>query len=119
MIKYYFSNNNTIRNIQILFLVNATIWIFLAISYLLLGNMEKYFLIAILLLLEAIISKIIGYGIKLQKKWIYYITLFYIITNIILTITDQIGFYDIFILIVFSIILINLFINRKLLTNNS
>jgi hypothetical protein len=56
-----------------------------------------------------------GFALNVIKKVkaIYYLSIFYISLNLILTLTDQFGFFDLIVLIVNALTLIFLYLSRK------
>ena len=93
-------NIRTVRTVQILFSLNAAIWVILGILSLV--NIEnnstvpKLLLqvIAILMFGNAGALALSGYILSKRVKWSYYLSMVVLGINIILTVTDQVGTLD-------------------------
>ena len=94
-----------IKSAKILLGINIIFWTVMAVYFLFTDN---YWLIKIFLLLEPILFAVIWLGLTKKIKLIYILSLLFILINVILSLTDETGLYDLISLILNLLILINL-----------
>ncbi len=100
-----------VRTAQILFSLNAAIWLILSILSLVnLPNNQTaprliLGVIAVLMVGNAIAMAVSGYVLSQKVRWSYYLAMAVLGINIILTVTDQVGTLDWITLIIDLIIL--------------
>jgi len=100
-----------IKLIKNLMFLKAGIWTVFAGIHFGRGT-ETSQLLAILMLIDAVIFSLIGW--KIDKcKLLYYFAVAFLAVNILLTIVDQLGFFDYVILFIDSFILGLLVFSRK------
>jgi hypothetical protein len=93
----YLSN---IKTAQGLFFFNALIWLAFGI-YTLFGMAERYpgqvtvYVVGIMMIGNVGAMALSGILLSKQNKWFYYFAVFVLAINILLTFTDQVGFFDI------------------------
>ena len=93
-----------------IFILHAVFW--LSLGFIFIFQQANLFL-AILIFINSLVLFWIGWNIKKQKRFIYIISLCYILLNLILTITDDFGILDLLALIINIITLILLIANRR------
>ena len=109
----------TVLITQWLFFLNACIWLVFAVNGILrLANSSNIPLIAIwvvtiLMFGNAGAMLLTGLWLGQQSRWAYYLALVILFINILLTFTDQVGFYDILTVLLDFIIVGLLFFDRK------
>jgi lysylphosphatidylglycerol synthetase-like protein (DUF2156 family) len=95
-----------------LFLLNAVIWVLLAVATLLRSANGLGWGIAILMLANAGVMLWASRGIGRQQKRFYYLALAVLAVNIVLTVTDQFGALDL-ITLVMDVVLFALLIATR------
>ncbi len=115
------SNGQTdIKVIRALFLINAFIWISLGVTHIVQSRTQTTLIVVVLLFINAIIFLWLSRSIGKRLKWIYYFAVVLIVANLILTITDQFGLFDLFVLVLDGMILALLvFRYRRLLPSSA
>jgi|GEM_PF-1349558 len=103
---------NTAKNIySTTMIIQAIVWIFLSIFYFL--ERDSNTIIIILMVLNGICF--FGLGLLTGEKLLFKITIYVFISiNLILTVTDQMGFYDYIVLVLNVIALTSFFIYQKI-----
>ena len=111
--------NITRKTAQILFFVNAAIWLcFCIVSLVRIGNNNSVpvitlFVVAILMFGNAGAMLAAGITIGQGNRWYYYFAVTLLVVNIILTFTDQFGILDLLTLIIDLITLGLVLISNK------
>lgn len=86
------------KTISYLFYFKALVWITLAFFYLSrhLSPNENvvYWVVAGLLFVNSISYAVLGYLLKQNFRWVFWLSLVLVAGNILLTITDQVGWVD-------------------------
>lgn len=109
---------NPVKTAQILFFVNAAIWLLIgSVSLTRIfanssGQHVTAWVIAILMIGNVAAMLIAGIGIGKRKRWLYYFGILVLFVNIILTITDQFGIVD-FVTLVIDVLLLGLLVFTK------
>jgi hypothetical protein len=105
--------------VQFLFLLNGVLW--LIFSFVGLFNaidgvvaMLGPWLLAIMMAGNGMVFLVLGIFSQRGWRWMYYIALAFLAVNIILSFTDQFGFFDLFTMLVDIVLIPLLFINRKI-----
>lgn len=104
---------------QILCYLSAAIWLILGIISL--GKLQQdqavpvvvLFLMAVMMLINAAVFMVSGYGLGKRNRWLYYLGLAVVSVNLVLTVTDQVGFYDWIVLVINVVLLVLLVAARK------
>lgn len=96
--------------LTIIFSLEALFWLFLSAIYLI---VRHGYVIPGLMVVNALVFAVFIWNIKKKNRQIQLIALFYLLINIILTITDQFGWLDMVILIVNVIALPFLFLDIR------
>jgi len=107
------------RSCKVLLITNIIFWAAMALSFSFseLASHDNYLLIKILLFLEPAIFAVILFGLSRRDKVIYALSIPFAVTNAILSITDDMGIYDIISLILSLAVFVNLlFIWKHVLT---
>jgi lysylphosphatidylglycerol synthetase-like protein (DUF2156 family) len=102
---------------QVLFFINAAIWIFFLFLFLSdqahPGNALSSLVIPILMGGNALAMLACGIGLGRRSRIFYYLSIAVIAVNILLTVTDQVGLFDYITLLLDLVILILLVAIRK------
>lgn len=102
---------------QGLFFLNALIWLGFGL-YTLWGMAGRYpghitvYIIGILMLGNVGAMLLSGFLLGRQNNWFFYFAIFVLVINIILTVTDQFGFFD-FITLVIDLVLLGILISIR------
>ena len=110
---------HTVLITQWLFFINACVWLVLAINNILrlesISNTPMIVLWVVIILMFANAGAMFVTGLWLgrQSKWAYFLALAILLVNILLTFTDQVGFYDIVTVLLDFVTLGLLFYDRK------
>ena len=92
---------HTVLIAQSLFFINACVWLVIAVNSILrlesISNTPIVVLWVVILLMFANAGAMFITGLWLgkQSRWAYFLALTVLLANILLTFTDQVGFYDI------------------------
>ena len=92
---------HTVLIAQWLFFINACVWLIFAVNNILrlenISNTPMIILWVVIILMFANAGALFVTGLWLgrQSKWAYFFALAVLLVNILLTFTDQVGFYDI------------------------
>jgi len=113
------TSSNPVRTAQILFVLNATIWLMFGITGLV--NLQTNpivpaflkWMIPVLMFGNAGAMFLSGFGLGKKNRWFYYLALTVLGMNILLSLTDQVGIWDWMTLIIDVIILIFVIQTRK------
>jgi len=107
------------RTAQVLFFLNSLIWLAFGI-YTLFGMAGRYpnqitlYVVGIMMLGNFGAMALSGILLGRNNKWFYYFAMFILVINILLTFTDQFGFFD-YITLVIDFVLFGILISiRKL-----
>jgi chromate transport protein ChrA len=86
---------------QVLFVLNAIIWILLGVFSLirLVDNATMAWILAALMFANAAVMLWIGWGLGRKPKPFYNLALAVLAVNLSLTVTDEFGFYDLIVLL--------------------
>jgi len=95
---------NSVIVARALFLLNAAIWVlFGVVSLIRMSNSAagsaSMWIVAILMFANACVMLWVGGGLGKQQRRFYYLALVVLAVNIILTVTDQFGLFDLIILV--------------------
>jgi hypothetical protein len=108
---------------QVLFFLNALIWVFFMILFLsdqvTPGDPVSSWVIPILMAGNALALLACGIGIGRRTRIFYFLALAVIAINILLTLTDQVGLFDYLTLLVDLVILVLLVASRQAFTPSS
>jgi MFS family permease len=110
---------------RVLFFVNTAIWLYLAAGMLVRmvgdssGRMMLGVIISIMMFGNAVGMFVCGIVATRREKLFYYFTLFFLAVNIVLTFTDQFGFWDLITLIIDVVIVVLLIVGRKKLKHTA
>ena len=108
---------------QVLFFLNAAIWVFFLILFLsdqvTPGSAVSDWVIPILMAGNALAMLACGIGLRKRSRFIYYLSLAVIGVNILLTVTDQVGLFDYITLLLDLVILTLLIASRNGFTQPS
>ena len=112
------NQNKSVAISQILFIINAAIWLILGIAdFLYLANriaMLILLIITLLMFANAGVMLWLAWGLGKQSKLFFYCALGVMAVNIILTFTDEFGFYDLLALLFEVAIVVFLIVTRSL-----
>jgi len=107
---------------RILFFVNAFVWLIFGILSLLLraidgGSLARW-VITLLMLINSLVM--IGFGVVIVsgRSWIFTLAVVYLALNLVLSITDQFGWIDVFIFFLNLCLLGSLFVARYRMNQN-
>ena len=109
---------DNMKTIQTLLYLKSLVWLVYAIYALVEyfdSHVKSGFVIGliILLFLNAILFAVFSFLLNRKKKWLFYVVVLFLTANIVLTLIDQLSFFDSFVL-VFDFVLLNLiFLKRK------
>lgn len=67
----------------------------------------------VLLFLNAILFAVFSFLIEKKKKWLFYLIVLFLLANIVLTVTDQVGIFDVLVLVIDFMLLNLVFLKRK------
>jgi len=98
---------------QAIFLLNAAIWILFSILTLRRMHESTAWIIAILMAGNAGAMLLAGWGIGKRQKWFYYLGIAVLAVNIVLTVTDEFGLFDLITLLIDVILLVLLLATRS------
>ncbi|MGD2206249.1 MAG: hypothetical protein PVH17_05675 [Anaerolineae bacterium] len=100
---------------QALFVMNAVFWILLGVSSVsrLENNAGLAWLIAVLMLANAGVMAWIGWGLGKEPKPFYYLAIPVLAVNILLTVTDEFGLFDLIALLMDVVLLMLLVVTRS------
>jgi len=96
---------------QVLFFLNAAIWVFFLILFL--SDQASSWVIPILMAGNALAMLVCGLGLGKRNRYFYYLSLAVVGINIILTVTDEVGLFDYITLLLDLVILTLLIASRK------
>jgi len=104
-----------------LLIINIIFWSIIAVyfSFFKLYSNEDYLILKVLLFFEPLSFTIILVGLIKRIKIIYWLSIVFLIFNAIISITDEVGVYDIIAFILNILVLVNLLIIRKHFFNNT
>jgi len=115
--KQKISNNRiSIRIVQTLFLLKASIWVLFGVLHF--AQLETPSFLVIFMFSNGIIFLWLSLVIGEKRKWIYYFATFFVAINIVLAVTDEFGISDLVVLAIDCGILIMLVLNRRRLLPN-
>lgn len=103
---------------EFLFYLNTAIWIFFGVASLI-GmtgtgpGRTATVVVAILMFGNAAAMLVAGIGLRIRHRWSLYFGVLVLATNILLTFTDQIGFWDLITSMIDLILLVFLVYSRK------
>lgn len=123
--KHPFKNIDTVQAAQILFFLNALIWIALGIVGLLRLSQRgpisagTALIIAIMMFGNAGAMVVSGVGLGTKRRGFYFLALAVLLVNIVLTFTDQVGLLDILTFVLDLVLLILLIVTRKQYTRRN
>lgn len=107
---------------QILFFLNAAIWVFFLFLFLrdqvTPGDPISSWLVPILMVGNAIAMLVCGLGLRKRTRFFYYLAVTVIGINILLTFTDQVGLFDYLTLLIDLVILVLLVASRAGFTSS-
>jgi MFS family permease len=108
---------------QVLFFLNAAVWLFFLILFLSdqvsPGDSISTWVIPILMVGNILAMLVCGIGLGKRKRRMYYLSLAVILVNIILTVTDQVGLFDYLTLLLDLVILTLLIASYKAFSHPS
>lgn len=109
-----------VRITQLLFLLNAVIWIVLGVIYLrdMAAGVSSGWVVALLMFGNAAVLAGLGWALGTQRWWFYYLALLVLLVNIVLGVADDIGLADVLVLCLNTVMLVLLFIKRAWYTAN-
>ena len=106
------------KTAQVLFFINAMIWLAFGL-YTLLGMVSRYpgyvmvYIVGVLMLGNVTAMALSGFLIGKKNKWFFFFALFVLAINILLTFTDQFGFFDLATLVLDLVLFVILISIRK------
>lgn len=107
---------------QVLFFLNAAIWVFFLFLFLsdqvTPGDPISSWLVPILMVGNAVAMLVCGLGLRKRTRFFYYLAITVIGINILLTFTDQVGLFDYITLLIDLVILILLVPSRAGFTSS-
>ncbi len=107
---------------QVLFFLNAAIWVFFLFLFLsdqvTPGDPISSWLVPILMVGNAIAMLVCGLGLRKRTRFFYYLAVLVIGINILLTFTDQVGLFDYLTLLIDLVILVLLVASRSGFTSS-
>mgnify|MGYP007066288859 CR=1 FL=1 len=103
--------------IQTLLYLKSLIWFIFSIytwveysgSHVKSGSMVT---LIILLFLNAILFAVFSFLIERKKRWLFYLIVLFVVANIVLTVIDQVGVFDVLVLVI-DFALLNLIILKR------
>ena len=107
-----------LRAAQLLLLINGLLWIGLAVYSLLrfpFGDVHQFaaWVVIGLMFANALILLLVAWGLGRGSRFLYWLGLAQVMLNLILSVTDQIGLWDLLVLLLNAIILALLFAQRR------
>ena len=105
-----------LRTTQVTFFLNALVWlVFAAMSFSLAfsGAGNGRFVLSALMLINASIFVGFGFLIRKGQPRVFFVGILYVAVNVVLSITDQFGWFDFFIMLLNLVLLGLLFITRQ------
>jgi hypothetical protein len=106
------------RSLIILIYLVSLFWILFSIYWLFQGSNYRYFY-AVTGFGFAVVLAIIAYHLNKKKRWAWWVALIMSIINIILTLTDQVGWFDLAYLVPSVVLLIMLLVVNSSLKSYS
>lgn len=86
---------------RLLFLLNAIVWFIFGVwSMAKISAMNYAWVLALLMFTNAAVMLWLGWGIKKQHKGYYFLAIAVVAVNVILTMTDEFGLLDFFVLVI-------------------
>jgi uncharacterized membrane protein (DUF2068 family) len=102
-----------------MFFLNAAIWILFSILTLRRTHGSTAWIVAILMAGNAGAMLLAGWGIGKRQKWFYYLGIAVLAVNIVLTVTDEFGLFDLITLLIDVILLVLLLATRSRYSSGS
>jgi len=107
-----------LRAAQILLLINALVWIGVGISGLVDFPLEEAYagllwVVIGLMFANALLFLAVAWGIGRGKSWLFWLGVAQVTVNLVLSVTDQVGFLDVVVLLLNAALLALLFAQRK------
>lgn len=96
-----------------LFFLNAAIWVLLGVLFLSRTANQMVWMISILMFVNAAIMLVFGLAVGRGGRLVYLATLAFLGANILLTVTDQVGFADLITLLIDLALLVLLVVDRR------
>lgn len=96
-----------------LFFLNAAIWVLLGALFLSRTANQMVWMISILMFVNAAIMLAFGLAVGRGGRLVYWATLAFLGANILLTVTDQVGFADLITLLIDLALLVLLVVDRR------
>ncbi len=106
-------------------LLTALVWVVIAAAYLIRPALAGtpipllQWIIALLMLVNAAVIVWLGHGLCKERKLFYYLSLAYLLFNILLTIADDFGIADLIYLLYVVALFVLLLLARKNFTNSA
>ena len=104
------NESNRVKLVQALFALKGIVWVAFAAIYFATQNTQMpaptLIIVAALLLVDAALYLVFGWAIGWLMRWITLLALLFIVGNTVLTITDEFGLFDLFVLVVDSVIVL-------------
>ena len=108
--------SSLLKTTQTIFFLNALVWlIFGAMSFSLAfkGAGNWRFVLSALMLINASIFVGFGFLIRKARPWVFFLAILYVAINVVLSVTDQFGWFDFFIMLLNLVLLGLLFVTRQ------
>lgn len=105
-----------LKTTQVTFFLNALVWLaFAVMSFSIAFNTEGNwrFLLSTLMLINASIFVGFGFLIRKGQPWVFFVGILYVAVNVVLSITDQFGWFDFLIMLLNLVLLGLLFVTRQ------
>ena len=99
-----------------MFFLNALVWLVfgvLSFSLAMSSTSDWRFMLSVLMLINA--SIFVGFGVLIRKgqPWVFFLAILYVAVNVVLSITDQFGWFDFLIMLLNLVLLGLLFVTRQ------
>jgi len=104
---------SVVKAVRALFLFKCLVWVLFGVIFLIRFRTPMAPFLACLLFINALIFFWLAWVIVRRKAWIFYFSAAFLVANIILTVTDQMGIYDFIVLAIDSFALAALIWKRK------
>jgi hypothetical protein len=104
-----------VRITQWLFILNAVIWIAFGVIFLtdLSQGIHSGWIVGLLMFGNAAVLAGLGYGLGTRyRRWSCYLSLVFVALNLVLGVTDEVGLFDVLVMVLNAVMLVLLLMKR-------
>jgi hypothetical protein len=104
-----------VRITQWLFILNAVIWIVFGVIFLtdLSQGIHSGWIVGLLMFGNAAVLAGLGYGLGTRyRRWSCYLSLVFVALNLVLGVTDEVGLFDVLVMVLNAVMLVLLLMKR-------